>query len=134
VLTFGKQAGSGIVHVATQEPAIAKVVVALDEFDAVALGKAQLVRATGDEVMNNEEDGAGRDIVGVGGLTGGHFGEMIIAGEERALDGGMNYWRGRKSMDVEMVDDNRWWWWWWWWWWWLIKGVTGVDERHGRRW
>lgn len=73
-LTFRKQAGGSSGHVATEEPAIAKVVVSLDEFDAVALGQAQLVWAAGDKVMDDEQDGARRNFSRVRGLTGGHCG------------------------------------------------------------
>lgn len=61
-LTFGKQAGSTGGHVATEKPTIAKVVVALDEFDAVALGETQLIWAAGDKVMDDEQNRAGRDL------------------------------------------------------------------------
>jgi hypothetical protein len=71
-LTFRKQASGSSGHVATEEPAIAKVVVSLDEFDAVALGQAQLVGAAGDKVMDDEQDRAWWDFPGVRGLTRGH--------------------------------------------------------------
>lgn len=64
-LTFREQASGTVGHVATKKPAIAEVVVSLDEFDAVALGQAQLVGAAGDEVMNDEQDRAWRDFSGV---------------------------------------------------------------------
>ena len=59
---------------AAEEPAVTKVVVSLDEFDAVALGQAQLVGAAGDKVMDDEQDGAWRILCRVRGLTRGHFG------------------------------------------------------------
>jgi hypothetical protein len=71
-LTFRKQAGGSIGHVSAEEPAIAKVVVALDEFDAVALSQAELVGAAGDKVMDDEQDRARRNLSRVRGLTRGH--------------------------------------------------------------
>jgi hypothetical protein len=57
---------------ATEEPAIAKVVISLDEFDAVALGQAQLVGAAGKKVMDDEQERAWGNLSGVRGLTRGH--------------------------------------------------------------
>jgi hypothetical protein len=71
-LTFRKQASGSSGHMATEKPAIAKVIVSLDEFDAVALGQAQLVGAAGDKVMDDEQDRAWGNFSWVRGLTRGH--------------------------------------------------------------
>ena len=94
LLTFGKQAGGTGGHMATEEPTITKVVVALDEFDAVALGEAQLIGAAGNKVMDDEQNRAGRDLERVRGLTSGHDGVLsegwtrwVLLWDHRSRDG-----------------------------------------------
>lgn len=72
LLTFRKQAGSSRGHMATKKPAITEVVISLDEFNAIALGQAQLVGAASKKVMDDEQDRARRNLSGIRGLTRGH--------------------------------------------------------------
>lgn len=53
--TFWKQSSCGVSHMSSQEPAITKVVVSFDQLDAVAFGEGQLVDASGNKVVNDEE-------------------------------------------------------------------------------
>jgi hypothetical protein len=50
-ITFREQAGVARLGVLAQVPAIAKVVVALDELDAVAAGETELIGAPGLEFV-----------------------------------------------------------------------------------
>lgn len=50
-LTFGEEATETVLLVPTEEPAVAKVVVAFDELDAVAALHGQLVGAPRGEVI-----------------------------------------------------------------------------------
>lgn len=43
--TFGEETGGGILEMATQVPAVAEIIVAFDELDAIAFCEAQLVGA-----------------------------------------------------------------------------------------
>ena len=49
--TFWEQTTVAVNHVFAQEPSIAKLVVPLNQFDAVTLGQGQLVGASGSEVI-----------------------------------------------------------------------------------
>lgn len=55
MLTFREQASLAGVHVLAEKPAVAEVVVALDELNAVALGQTELIGAPSDEVVNGEQ-------------------------------------------------------------------------------
>lgn len=73
--TFRKQASVAVIHVSAQEPAIAKVVVTLDELNAVSLGQAQLVGAACYEVVHDQQDRAGGSICHAA-LSCGHVGAV----------------------------------------------------------
>lgn len=49
--TFGKQAIFARFSVLAQEPAIAKIIIAFNEFNAVSAPEAQLVGAAGNELV-----------------------------------------------------------------------------------
>ena len=49
--TLGEQAGASILEVSSKVPAIAKVVILLNEFDAIPLREADLVGASGNKFI-----------------------------------------------------------------------------------
>jgi len=53
-LTFRKEASVAIVHMTTQEPAIAKIVVPLNELNAITLCKTQFIGTPSNEVIWQE--------------------------------------------------------------------------------
>lgn len=79
--TFRKKTGVAVVHVSAQEPAVAKVVVALYELNAISLGQTQLVGAACYKIVHDQQDGAGggichaalpcRHVGAVGGVVSG---------------------------------------------------------------
>lgn len=50
-LTFWKEAAVAVYHVPAQEPSIAKLVVPLDQLDAIALDEGQFIGASRLEVV-----------------------------------------------------------------------------------
>lgn len=72
-LTFRKQARGRVVHVTTQEPSVTEIIIPLNEFNAITLREAQLIVTAGCEIMDDEQDGAGRNQIGVTGLAGSHW-------------------------------------------------------------
>jgi len=97
VPTFGEKASVPVVHVSAQKPAIAKVVVALDELNAVSLCQAQLVCAACYEVVHDQQDGAGlgichaaqsrRHVGAVCGVVSGVRAQLILGGLHAMLSG-----------------------------------------------
>lgn len=66
-LTFREEARLVIDRVPTEEPSISKLVVSLNQYDAVALGEAQLVGAPRNEVIC----GKGQSASARAGVDGG---------------------------------------------------------------
>lgn len=92
--TFGKQAIFARFSVLAQEPAIAKVIVAFNELNAVSAPEAQLVGAAGDELV-------------CGGVLAG------MKGEAWALQ--VTYARRqecRRGGSPRCGSVGPWWWWW----------------------
>jgi len=52
-LTFREETGIAVEEMLSKEPSIAKVVVALDEFDAVTFRETELIRTASDELICN---------------------------------------------------------------------------------
>jgi len=69
--TFWEQAAIAVRHVPAEKPAVAEVIVALDQLDAVALGQAQLVDAAGHEIVDDEQNAA-RVGLGLVAISVGH--------------------------------------------------------------
>lgn len=60
-----------------EKPAIAEVIVALDQLDAVALGEAQLITTAGHEIMDDEQNAA-RLGIGLVTISGGHEESAVV--------------------------------------------------------
>lgn len=76
-LTFREQTRATVRHVPPQEPAVAEVIVALDQLNSVPLGQTQLIGASSDEVVNHEEDGTGMRLI-LDAVSRGH-GDNAVA-------------------------------------------------------
>lgn len=107
--TFWEQAAVAGLGIPAQEPAVAKVVVALDQLNPVATAKAQLVGAPGDELMHDDEAIAGPAAFGVRALSHA-AGAGGRRGRERGSRGGGGGGRGREEEMVEVEDEacKRW--------------------------
>ena len=51
-LTFWKETGGPVHYMPPKVPAIAKIIITLNELNAIAFGKTQLIRAASFKVMN----------------------------------------------------------------------------------
>lgn len=113
LLTFRKQAGGTSGHMATKKPAITKVVISLDEFNAVALSEAQLIGAAGKKVMDDEQDRAWGNLSGVRGLTRGHRGVLSRGGHAMTGRGasksqdGMRWGRMVRGVPCRLVTKGE---------------------------
>jgi hypothetical protein len=74
--TFREEAGIPVVHMPSQKPAVAKVIVPLDQLYAVPLSQTQLISTPCDEIVHDQQNRAGRRVC-LAPLSGSHVGRVV---------------------------------------------------------